>query len=314
MKTKLTVNFGIQYPIVQGAMVYIADSKLAAAVSNAGGLGTIATGGQNVQWIEAEITKAKALTDKPFSVNVVLMEDDKEEKIDAVIRQKPFAVTLGAGNPRPYIEKIKNAGIKVITVVPSLRLAKRMEESGADAVVIEGMEAGGHIGTQTTMVLMAQVIPHISIPVIVAGGFASGNSVAAALLMGAAGVQMGTRFFASTECIAHPNAKQALVDAGDDATQITGYLARHMVRGIKNEFTEEYLKKESEGASAEELEKFVIGTSRKGAIDGDRHWGMVHAGQIASIIDKVEPADTIMQKIMAETVKTLQHAQALLNS
>ena len=305
MKTKLTELLNIKYHILQGAMAWVSEANLASAVSNAGGAGIIATGGREVSWVEEEIDKAKSLTDKPFGVNVVLMDDNKDEKIDVICKKKVNFVTLGAGNPVPYIEKFHKAGIKVIPVVPNLRLAKRVEEKGADALVIEGMEAGGHIGKISSLSLMTQVIPEISIPVIAAGGFVDGRGLAAALAMGAAGVQMGTRFYASEECTAHINAKNVIVDAQDTDTEITGYLRGHAVRGIRNKMTEKYLKLEKEYASEEELHKIRLGSSRRGPINGDVDWGAVQAGQSLTVIKSIESCETIIQRIIKEADESL---------
>ncbi|MDO4711491.1 MAG: nitronate monooxygenase [Peptostreptococcaceae bacterium] len=300
MKTKLTEALGIKYPIIQGAMAWVSEAELAAAVSNAGGLGTIATAGQSAQWVQNEIRKARSLTDKPFAVNIVLMADNKEEIVEVIQNEKPAVVTLGAGNPVPYMEGLKATGIKVVPVVPNLKLAKRVQDNGADAIVIEGMEAGGHIGTLTTMALMTQVLPEIEIPVITAGGFSDGRGLAAALLMGASGVQMGTRFYASKECRAHDNAKNAIVNAGDTDTAITGYMVNNMVRGLKNAMTEKYKELEKERAPREELTKLVAGSSRRAPHEGDVEWGMVQAGQSLSVITSIESVNDIIQKIVQD--------------
>lgn len=308
MKTKLTESLGIKYPIIQGAMAWVSEAELAAAVSNAGGLGTIATAGHSAEWVENEIRKAKSLTDKPFAVNIVLMADNKDEIVEVILKEKPAVVTLGAGNPVPYMESLKAAGIKVVPVVPNLKLAKRVQDHGADALVIEGMEAGGHIGVLTTMALMTQVISEIDIPVITAGGFADGRGLAAALLMGASGVQMGTRFYASKECKAHENAKNAIVNAGDTDTAITGYMVNNMVRGLKNALTEKYKELEKERAPREELTKLVVGTSRKAPYEGDVEWGMVQAGQSLSVIRSIDSVNDIIQKIVQDAKDAYKNA------
>jgi enoyl-[acyl-carrier protein] reductase II len=312
METKLTELLKIKYPIVQGAMAWVSESILASAVSNAGGAGIIATGGRDLSWVENQIDNANSLTSKPFGVNVVLMDEDKEEKIDLICSKKVHFVTLGAGNPLPYIEKFKNAGIKVIPVVPNLKLAKRVEDNGVDALIIEGMEAGGHIGKLTTMALMAQVIPEIKIPVITAGGFVDGRGLVSALAMGSSGVQMGTRFYASKECQAHINAKEAIVRAIDTDTEITGYLRGHAVRGIKNKMTEEYLKLEKENVSYEKLHDLIVGTSRKAPIDGDIEWGLVQAGQSLSVIKSIDRCEDIIQNIIKEAEVTINNICSLI--
>lgn len=305
MKTKLTELLNIKYPIIQGAMAWVSDAYLAAAVSNAGGTGIIATGGRDVDWVKKQIDLAKSLTDKPFGVNIVLMDKDKEEKMDLICNEKVAFVTLGAGNPVPHIERFKNAGIKVIPVVPNLKLAKRVEENKADAIIIEGMEAGGHIGKLTTMALMTQAIPEINIPVIVAGGFADGRGLAAALVMGASGIQVGTRFYASKECTAHINAKNAIVNAGDTDSEITGYLRDHAVRGLKNKMTEKYSELEKEKVPYEQLHDLVVGTSRKAAIEGDVEWGHVQAGQSLSVIKSIDSCEDIVNNMIAEANNAL---------
>ena len=235
MAKSITEVLGIKYPIIQGGMAWISDAKLAAAVSNAGGAGIISCGGRTTEYVREEIRKAKQLTDKPFGVNVMLMAPNKDEIVDVICEEKPAFVTLGAGNPVPYFAKLKEAGIKVIPVIPNVKLAKRVAAAGADAMVAEGMEAGGHIGVLTTMALMTQVIPEIKdIPVVMAGGFGDGRGLAAAMLMGAGGVQMGTRFLVAEECSVHENMKQKLIEAVDTDTIVTGLTLGGAVRGIKN--------------------------------------------------------------------------------
>ena len=305
MKTKLTELLNIKYPIIQGAMAWVSEANLAAAVSNAGGAGIIAAGGRDVAWVKEQIDLARTLTDKPFGVNVVLQDKDKDEKIDLLCNEKVSFVTLGAGNPVPYIEKLKNAGIKVIPVVPNIKLAKRVEENGADALIIEGMEAGGHIGKLTSLSLMTQVIPEIKIPVITAGGFAEGRGLAAALVMGASGIQSGTRFYASKECTAHINAKNAIVAAGDSDTDITGYIRGNHVRGLKNKMTEKYLELEKQHAPYEQLHDLIVGTSRSAPVDGDVEWGLVQAGQSLSVITSLKSCEEIINDMVKEAKEAI---------
>ncbi|MBB6217757.1 enoyl-[acyl-carrier protein] reductase II [Anaerosolibacter carboniphilus] len=309
MKTKLTELLNIQYPIIQGAMAWVSDGKLAGAVSAAGGAGTIAAGGRTAQWVKEQIEIARGITDKPFGVNIMLMAANCDEIVDVVCEAKVAYATLGAGNPVPYFEKLHNAGIKVIPVIPNVKLAKRVADKGADALIIEGMEAGGHIGKLTTMALMTQVIPEVDIPVVVAGGIAEGRGLAAALVMGAAGVQMGTRFYASEECTVHINAKNKIVEAIDTDTVVTGALHGHAVRGIQNQMTNKYLTLEKEGASESELEKLVIGTSRKAPVDGDVDWGLVQAGQSLTVINELKSCSEIIESIVAEAKKALADVQ-----
>lgn len=312
MKTELTELLGIKHPIIQGGMAWISEAQLTSAVSNAGGAGIIASGGRDVEWVRQEIKKTKTLTDKPFGVNVVLMDLNKEEKIDLICEEKVDFVTLGAGNPVPYIKKFHEAGIKVIPVVPSVKLAKRVQDNGADALVIEGMEAGGHIGTQTTMALMTNVIPEIDIPVIVAGGIADGRGIAAALLMGAAGVQIGSRFLLASECTLHPKAKNKIIQAVDTDSVVTGYSRGHGVRGLKNSFTEKFLELERSGASQEVLNELATGTNRLAAVEGDIENGLVQVGQSLHVLKEIKSAAEIIEDLMAQTKETLTQAANLL--
>ena len=334
MKTKITELLGIKYPVIQGGMAWTSDANLAAAVSNAGGAGIIATGGRTTEWTKAEIQKCKTLTDKPFGVNLMLMAPNVNEIIEVVCEERVAFVTLGAGNPVPHIEKLHSAGIKVIPVVPNVKLAKRVEAAGVDAMVIEGMEGGGHIGQQTTMALMTNVLPLVkNVPVLVAGGIADGRGIAAALLMGADGVQMGSRFILTTECPTHPRAKQAIIDATDtdsavtgfsrthprakqaiiDATDtdsaVTGFSRNNAVRCLKNEFTKEYLAKEVAGAPQQELNDFATGTNRMGAVDGDIEHGAVLVGQSLNALNEILPCKEVMEKLIAEARETLANAK-----
>lgn len=305
--TELTKLLNIKYPIIQGGMAWISDAMLAAAVSNAGGAGIVSSGGRSAEYTRDEIRKAKTLTDKPFGVNVMLMAPNKDEIVDVICEEKPAFVTLGAGNPVPYFEKLHNAGIKAIPVVPNVKLAKRVEDKGADAMVVEGMEAGGHIGVLTTMALMTQVIPEVKIPVIMAGGFADGRGLAAAITMGAAGVQMGTRFLVAEECPVHVNMKQKLIEAVDTDTIVTGLTIGGAVRGIKNKFAEEFVALEFSGkATKQELLDKATGTNKLAAVDGDTENGMMQAGQSLTPLKKIEPVKTIIENIIKEARETLE--------
>ena len=300
---------GIKYPIIQGGMAWISDAVMAAAVSNAGGAGIISCGGRTTDYVREEIRKCRQLTDKPFGVNVMLMAPNKEDIVKGIIEEKPAFVTLGAGNPVPYVEPLHQAGIKVIPVVPNVKLAKRLQDNKAEAIVVEGMEAGGHIGVLTTMALMTQVIPEVDIPVVMAGGFADGRGIAAALLMGAAGVQIGTRFLIAEECPVHNNMKQKLIEAGDTDTIVTGQSINSAVRGIKNKFAEEYQALEFSGKAdkATLLEK-ATGTNKLAAVDGDVENGMMQAGQSLTPLKKIEPMAVIMENLVAEARETLKKA------
>lgn len=310
MKTKLTELLGIKYPVIQGGMAWTSDANLAAAVSNAGGAGIIGSGGRTVEWTRDEVRKAKSLTDKPFGVNVMLMAPNIAEIIEMLCEEKVAFVTLGAGNPVPHIATFHAAGIKVIPVVPSVKLAKRIETAGADAMVVEGMEAGGHIGKQTTMALMENVLPAVqSIPVLVAGGISDGRALAAALLMGAEGVQMGSRFLLTTECPAHPAAKEAIVKATDTDSVATGYSRNLGVRCLANAFTDAYTAKEIAGAPKEELMQMGIGTNRKGILEGDTVNGTVMCGQSLNVLNDVLPCKDVMERIIAEAKAAIARVQ-----
>ena len=313
MAKSITEVLGIKYPIIQGGMAWISDAKLAAAVSNAGGAGIISCGGRTTEYVREEIRKAKQLTDKPCGVNVMLMAPNKDEIVDVICEEKPAFVTLGAGNPVPYFAKLKEAGIKVIPVIPNVKLAKRVAAAGADAMVAEGMEAGGHIGVLTTMALMTQVIPEIKdIPVVMAGGFGDGRGLAAAMLMGAGGVQMGTRFLVAEECSVHENMKQKLIEAVDTDTIVTGLTLGGAVRGIKNKFSTEFVQKENEGkTSKEELIRMATGTNKLAAVEGDVVNGMMQAGQSLTVLQKVEPVATIIEDIMKQARETLSAAATI---
>lgn len=312
METKLTKLLGIKYPIIQGGMAWTSDAVLAAAVSNAGGAGIIGSGGRTTEWTRDEVRKAKTLTDKPFGVNVMLMAPNIAEIIDMLCEEKVAFVTLGAGNPVPHIEKFHNAGIKVIPVVPNVKLAKRIEAAGADAMVIEGMEAGGHIGQQTTMALMENVLPQIkNIPVLVAGGISDGRALAAALLMGAEGVQVGSRFLLTTECPAHPAAKQAIIDATDTDSAVTGFSRGHGVRCLKNAFTQKFSEKEISGAPQEELNAMGTGTNKRGIMEGDIVNGTVMVGQSLNVLNDILPCKEVIERMMAEAQAAVEHIKSI---
>ena len=314
MQTKVTELLGIKYPVIQGGMAWCSDAVLAAGVSNAGGAGIIGCGGRNAEWIRAEIRKAKTLTDKPFGCNVMLMAPNVAEVVQTICEEKVAFVTLGAGNPVPHIPTFHAAGIKVIPVVPSVKLAKRIEAAGADAMVVEGMEAGGHIGKQTTMSLMENVLPNVhSIPVLVAGSICDGRAIAAALLMGAEGVQMGSRFLMSTECPAHPNAKAAIAKATDTDSAATGYSRNLGVRCLANEFTAKFTELEISGAPNEELMRFATGTNYKGIVEGNLEEGEVMVGQALNVLNEVLTCQEIMEKIMGECQAALKRAQSFLD-
>ena len=302
MKTEITKLLGIEYPIIQGGMAWVAEHHLAAAVSNAGGLGIIAAGAAPAEWVREQIREAKKLTDKPFGVNIMLMNPSADDIAKVVVEEGVKVVTTGAGNPEKYMEEWKKAGIKVIPVVASVALAKRMEKCGADAVVAEGTEAGGHIGELTTMVLVPQVVDAVNIPVIAAGGVADGRGMAAAFMLGADGVQIGTHFVVTKECIVHQNYKDCILKAKDIDTRVTGRSTGHPVRALRNNLTMEYLKKEAEGASAEELEALAAGGLRKAVVDGDTRTGSLMAGQSAGLVKEECTCKEFIERITAEAV------------
>lgn len=291
---------GIKYPIIQGAMAWIADGNLAGHVSKEGGLGIIAGGGMPIDILRNEIKKAKAITSNPFGVNLMLMMPNIEEQIDVCVEEGVKVVTTGAGNPGVYMEKLKAAGIKVIPVVASVALAKRMEKIGADAVVAEGMEAGGHIGEITTMALVPQIAEAVSIPVIAAGGIGGGKQFLAAFALGAEGVQVGTKFLVADECNVHDNYKEAIIKAKDRSTVVTGNYTGHPVRVINNKLAKEMLEMEKRGASIEELEKMGTGKLRLAAVEGDVKEGSVMSGQVASMVTKRESVKDIIEGLMRD--------------
>ncbi len=306
MKTKITELLGIEYPIIQGGMAWVAEYHLAAAVSEAGGLGIIGAGGAPASFVREQIQKAKEITKKPFGVNIMLMNPEADAIAQVVVDEGVKVVTTGAGNPGKYMAMWKEAGIKVIPVVASVALAKMMERAGADAVVAEGTESGGHIGEATTMTLVPQVVDAVNIPVIAAGGIADGRGFAAAMMLGAQAVQMGTRFVVAKESIVHENYKQKVVAAKDIDSEVTGRSTGHPVRCIRNKMTREYLKMEKEGASLEELEKVTLGSLRKAVVEGDVVDGTLMAGQIAGLVKKEQTCAEMIQEIMAQAENLLK--------
>ena len=306
MKTRITELLGIEHPIIQGGMAWVAEHNLAAAVSEAGGLGLIGGANAPAEVVRDEIRKAKKLTNKPFGVNVMLLSPHAEEVAKVVVEEGIKVVTTGAGNPEKYMDMWKAAGIRVIPVVASVALAKRMERYGADAVVAEGCESGGHIGETTTMTLVPQVVDAVSIPVIAAGGIGDGRGLAAAFMLGAEAVQMGTRFVVADESIVHENYKDRIIKAKDIDSTVTGRSHGHPVRGLRNQMTREYIKLENEGRSFEELEYLTLGSLKNAVMEGDVVNGTVMAGQIAGMVTKKQSCKEIIDEIMAQ-------AGALLN-
>ncbi len=276
---------GIKYPVFQGGMARISTSQLAAAVSAAGGMGTLACGTETVDWARTEIRKIKALTDKPFAVNIMLLNPARDELAQLVIDEGIKIVVTGAGNPASYIPKWKEAGIKTVPVVPSVALAQRMEAAGADVLIAEGGESGGHIGEMNTMALIPQVVDAVKIPVVAAGGIADGRGVVAAFALGASGVQLGTRFLLANECPVHPNFKEMIMKAKDTSTAVTGRSTGHPVRIIKNKLARNFKVAESKGATPEELEQLGVGALYRAVVLGDVQTGSVMAGQVAGMVN-----------------------------
>ena len=306
MKTEITELLGIKYPILQGGMAWIAESTLASAVSNAGGAGIIAGGAAPIDYLRAEIRKCKELTDKPFGVNVMLMSPNAEDLAQLVIDEGVAFVTTGAGNPGKFMEGWKNAGVKVIPVVPSVALAKRMERSGADAVIAEGTESGGHIGENTTMCLVPQVVDAVNIPVIAAGGIADGRGIAASFMLGARGVQVGTRFLAAEECIIHPTYKNLVIEAKDTDSVVTGRYTGHPCRNVKTKFAKKLASGEKDGTlSPDEFEKLTVGALRKAVQDGNLDEGSFLCGAIAGMINEVKPCKEIIEEMFDMAEKLL---------
>lgn len=291
---------GIEYPIIQGAMAWIADASLASAVSNAGGLGIIASGNAEAEWVRSEIRKTKELTQKPFGVNVMLLNPHAEKIIDVICEEGVPVVTTGAGNPGKYIPKLKEHGIKVIPVVASVALAIRVERVGADAVIAEGQEGGGHIGEATTMALVPQVVDAVKIPVIAAGGIADGRGIAAAYMLGARGVQVGTRFLVAKECTISQNYKDMILKAKDTDTVATGRSTGHPVRVLKNKLARDILSMEKQNVDPAEIEKFGTGTLRAAVKDGDVVNGSVMSGQIAGLVNKEQTAKEMIEEMFEE--------------
>lgn len=306
-KTRITELLGIKYPVIQGGMAWVAEYHLAAAVSEAGGFGIIGAGGAPAEFVREQIRKCRELTQKPFGVNVMLMNPEAEAIARVAAEEKICAVTTGAGNPGRYMAMWKEAGVKVIPVVASVAMAKLMERGGADAVVAEGTESGGHIGSATTFTLVPQVADAVTIPVIAAGGIGDGRGMAAAFMLGADAVQLGTRFVVAKESVVHENYKKKILAAKDIDSQVTGMSHGHPVRQLRNHMTREYLKLEKSGASFEELEQLTLGALRKAVVEGDVVNGTLMAGQIAGLIKKEQTCEEIILEMTKECGKLLEN-------
>lgn len=301
----LNEMLNIKYPVFQGAMANISNGEFAAAVSNAGALGIIASGGWNAEKLREEIKICKSKTDKPFGVNVMLMNPDVENIINMICEEQVAVVTTGAGNPGPYVEKLKASGAKVFPVVASVALAKRMERYGVNGLIVEGTESGGHVGEATTMSLLPQVIEAVNVPVIGAGGIASGKQLNAAFALGAIGVQVGTIMLATDECPIHQNYKEALIKARDNDTTVTGRSLGAPVRILKNEMSREYIELERQAADREELEKITLGGLRRAVLDGDVKRGSVMMGQVAGLIKEIKPVSKVLEDLINEAINEL---------
>lgn len=297
---RITQLLGVKYPLLQGGMAWIADATLAAAVSNAGGVGLIAAANMPSELLEKELIKIRTLTDKPFGLNIMLLSETANDALDLAAKYRVPVVTTGAGKPGKVLELLKPLGTIVIPVIASVAHARRVARQGADAVVAEGTEAGGHIGDLTTMTLIPQVVDAIDIPVFAAGGIADGRGIAAAFALGAEGVQVGTRFLCCNECTVHPNYKQAVIKAGDRSTIVTGKPTGHPVRSLHNKLTHKFEEIESQGASIEEIETLGAGRLRAAAVEGDIEWGSVMAGQIAGLVNEIHPAGQIVSEMFKE--------------
>lgn len=309
MQTEINNLLEIEYPIIQGGMAWVAEYHLAAAVSEAGGFGLIGAANAPADWVRDQIRKTKELTDRPFGVNVMLMSPYADEVARVIAEEGVKAVTTGAGNPEKYMELWKERNIKVIPVVASVALAKRMERCGADAVVAEGCESGGHIGESTTMTLVPQVVDAVDIPVIAAGGIGDGRGIAAAFMLGAKGVQMGTRFVVTKECQVHPAYKERIVRAKDIDTRVTGRSTGHPIRALRNDMTKAYLQKEQEGASTEELELLASGALRRAVQEGDIHNGSLMSGQIAGLIKEEVSCKQLIDTLVSQTKEALNRSR-----
>ena len=300
---------GTEYPLLQGGMAWVANAPLAAAVSNAGGIGLIAAAATPPDILDQEILKAKSLTERPFGLNIMLMSPTAPDALELAAAHRLPIVTTGAGSPGKVLERLKPLGTVVIPVVASVTQARRVEKQGADAVVAEGMEAGGHIGELTTMVLVPQIVEAVKVPVIAAGGIADGRGVAAAFALGAEGVQLGTRFICCTECTVHPNFKQAVLDARDRSTSVTGQRTGHPVRCLRNKLTAEFDKLDERLAPLEEIEKLGTGRLRSAVVDGDTEWGSLMSGQSAAMVNDILPARQIIERLFREARDVLQKIQ-----
>lgn len=306
MDNRITKLLGTKYPLLQGGMAWVADACLAAAVSNAGGVGIIAAANMPPELLQQELIKIRELTDKPFALNIMLLSETAGDALELAAKYRVPIVTTGAGKPGKVLDLLKPLGTIVIPVIASVAHARRVARQGADAVVAEGSEAGGHIGDLTTMALIPQVVDAIDIPVVAAGGIADGRGIAAAFALGAEGVQVGTRFLCCNECTVHPNYKQAVLKAGDRSSVVTGKPTGHPVRSLHNKLTRKFEEIESLGASIEEIQALGAGRLRAAVVEGDVEWGSVMAGQIAGLVNEIHPASQIISEMFTEAEATVR--------
>ena len=311
LRTAICDLFGIEHPIIQGGMMLVATAELVSAVSNAGGLGIIGTGHNQPDWVRQQIHLTRERTNKPFGVNILLTSPLVKQAIEVILAEKVAVVAFGGGNPVTYIPRFKQAGIKVMPVVSHVTGAVRLERAGADAIVAEGMESGGRVGETTTIVLVPQVVDRVNIPVVAAGGIGDGRGLAAALALGAQGVQMGTRFVCSEECIAHPKYKQQILKAHDRSTVVTGQTVGNAVRRLKNKLTQQILALERAGASKQELDLFGQGRAYLGLIEGDIDDGSLLSGQVSGLIKEIKPVRVIIEEIVAQAEAIIRAAERI---
>lgn len=311
MKTRVSELLGIDYPIIQGGMAWVATAELAAAVSEAGGLGVVGAGNMPADLLKEQVDKVKTLTNRPFGVNVMLLSPYIDDVINVVVNAKVPVVTTGAGNPGKYLDALKEIGAKVIPVVPSVALARRLERLGVDALIAEGHEAGGHIGESTTMTLIPQIVDAVSLPIIAAGGIADARGVAAALALGAEAVQVGTRFICAAECTAHENYKRAIVAAGDRDTIVTGRSTGHPVRCLRNRLTRQMTARELEGCTPAEIEQLGVGRLRRAVVDGDVDEGSIMSGQSAGLVQQIQPAADIVKELVQGVPQVVERLTGL---
>jgi len=314
IKTELCDLVDIKYPVIQGGMAWVSDAELTSAVSEAGGLGIIGSGNSSPEWVREQIRKTKEKTKRPFGVNVMLRSPFVEKVMEVIIEERVPVVTTGAGNPGKYVDKLQRVGTRVIPVVASVALARRLVRTGVDALIAEGTESGGHVGEITTMALVPQVVDAVDVPVIAAGGIFDGRGLAAALALGAAGVQMGTRFLCAAECTVHPRVKEAVIKSRDRDTVVTGRSTGHPVRVIKNKLARKFQEFEMKNVPSEELERLGEGKLKAAMVDGDVEYGSLMAGQVAAMVKEVQPASEIICEVMEGAERIFKRYTAVIGA